>query len=167
MDCSLPGSSVHGILQARTVEWVAMSFSRDLTDPGIEHRSLALWTDSLLFELPGNVNQTLSRLCHVYYIKTNEKLICFCHDMVELWYWVKNSQLILLENKKIWLLLLKMKPYGISIDPLQFCSNVVLIAVHVEKGSLLICLIYWNSFEIQTAGLSLLKTGGVWGICVL
>ena len=28
MDCSLPGSSVHGILQARILEWVAISFSR-------------------------------------------------------------------------------------------------------------------------------------------
>ena len=28
MDCSLPGSSVHEILQARVVEWVAISFSR-------------------------------------------------------------------------------------------------------------------------------------------
>ena len=28
MDCSLPGSSVHGIFQARVLEWVAMSFSR-------------------------------------------------------------------------------------------------------------------------------------------
>ena len=27
-DCSLPGSSVHGILQARILEWVAISFSR-------------------------------------------------------------------------------------------------------------------------------------------
>ena len=29
VDCSLPGSSVHGILQARVLEWVAISFSRD------------------------------------------------------------------------------------------------------------------------------------------
>ena len=28
MDCSLPGSSVHGILQARILEWVAISSSR-------------------------------------------------------------------------------------------------------------------------------------------
>ena len=28
MDCSLPGSSVHGILQARILEWVAIPFSR-------------------------------------------------------------------------------------------------------------------------------------------
>ena len=27
MDCSPPGSSVHGILQARVLEWVAISFS--------------------------------------------------------------------------------------------------------------------------------------------
>ena len=29
VDCSLPGSSVHGILQARILEWVAISFSRE------------------------------------------------------------------------------------------------------------------------------------------
>ena len=28
MDCSLPGPSVHGILQASILEWVAISFSR-------------------------------------------------------------------------------------------------------------------------------------------
>ena len=36
MDCSLPGSSVHDILQAGILEWVAMPSSRDLPDPGIE-----------------------------------------------------------------------------------------------------------------------------------
>ena len=40
MDCSPPGFSVHGILQARTLEWVAILFSRDLPDPGIEPRCL-------------------------------------------------------------------------------------------------------------------------------
>ena len=32
MDCSPPGFSGHGILQARTLEWVAISFSKDATD---------------------------------------------------------------------------------------------------------------------------------------
>ena len=36
MDYSLPGSSVHGIFQARVLEWVAISFSRDHPDPGNE-----------------------------------------------------------------------------------------------------------------------------------
>ena len=31
MDCSLPGSSVHGILQARILEWVAISSFRELS----------------------------------------------------------------------------------------------------------------------------------------
>ena len=33
MDCSPPGSSVHGILQARILEWVAMPSSKDLPNP--------------------------------------------------------------------------------------------------------------------------------------
>ena len=33
MDCSLPGSSVHGMLQARILEWVAISFSRGSSQP--------------------------------------------------------------------------------------------------------------------------------------
>ena len=33
MDCSLPGSSTHGILQTRTLEWVAISFSRGSSWP--------------------------------------------------------------------------------------------------------------------------------------
>ena len=42
MDCSLPGSPIHGILQARMLEWVSVPFSRDLPDPGIEPRSPTL-----------------------------------------------------------------------------------------------------------------------------
>ena len=49
-DCSLRGSSVHGILQARILQWVAISFSGDLPDPGIEHGSPALQADALPFE---------------------------------------------------------------------------------------------------------------------
>ena len=33
MDCSLLGSSVHGILRARTLEWIAMPFSRGSSQP--------------------------------------------------------------------------------------------------------------------------------------
>ena len=50
--CSLPGSSVHGILQARILEWVTISFSRD-PDPGFKSKSPALQSISLLSEPPG------------------------------------------------------------------------------------------------------------------
>ena len=33
VDCNLPGSSVHGILQARTLEWAAMPSSRGSSPP--------------------------------------------------------------------------------------------------------------------------------------
>ena len=36
MNCRLPDSSVYGTLQARILEWVAISFSGDLPDPRIE-----------------------------------------------------------------------------------------------------------------------------------
>ena len=42
VDCSLPGFSVHGVFQARILEWVAISFSGDLPNPGIEPTSPAL-----------------------------------------------------------------------------------------------------------------------------
>ena len=40
MDCSLPGSSVHGIFQARILEWVAISFSRRSSRPRIPNLGL-------------------------------------------------------------------------------------------------------------------------------
>ena len=50
VDCSLPGSCVHGILQARILEWVAISFSRGSCRPRdrtqvsrIGHRCFNLW----------------------------------------------------------------------------------------------------------------------------
>ena len=46
-DCSLPGSSIHGILQARVLEWVAISSQGDLPDPGIDPSSPTLQTDAL------------------------------------------------------------------------------------------------------------------------
>ena len=45
--------TVQGILQARILEWVAVPFSRDLPNPGIEPRSPTLQADSLLTEPPG------------------------------------------------------------------------------------------------------------------
>ena len=51
MDCSPPGFSVHGILQARILEWIAIPFSRGLPHPGIKTWSPAFQADSLPFEL--------------------------------------------------------------------------------------------------------------------
>ena len=53
MDCHPPGSSVHGILWARILEWVTIPFSRVLSQPGVELGSAALQADSLPSEPPG------------------------------------------------------------------------------------------------------------------
>ena len=64
IDFSLPGSSVHGILQARILGWVAISFSLgDLPNPGIESSSPvspALQVDSLPLSYLGSM--TFGRL---------------------------------------------------------------------------------------------------------
>ena len=72
MDCSLPSSSVHGIFQARVLEWIAISFSsgssrpRDRT-PGLPH-----------------CRQTLYRLSHmyVYLYKSIYTSVSFCMDIL-------------------------------------------------------------------------------------
>ena len=53
MDYSPPASSVHGILQARILEWVAIPFSRGSSQLGIEPASLHWQADSLPSELQG------------------------------------------------------------------------------------------------------------------
>ena len=53
MDCNQPGSSVHGILRARILEWLAFPSPGDLPSLGIEPRSPAVQADSLPFEPPG------------------------------------------------------------------------------------------------------------------
>jgi len=47
MNYSLSGCPVHGIFEARILEWVAITFPGDISNPGIEPGSPALQADSL------------------------------------------------------------------------------------------------------------------------
>ena len=64
MDCSSPGSFVHGILQARILEWVAMPSSRDSNSflLGLLHcwRMLSCWA---AWEAPGNMSRNTFYKC--------------------------------------------------------------------------------------------------------
>ena len=51
--CDLMDYTVHGILQTRILEWVAIPFSGDILNPGIKPRSPALQADFLLSEPAG------------------------------------------------------------------------------------------------------------------
>ena len=59
MDCSLPGFSIHGIFQARVLEWVAISFSRGSSQPRnqtwvscIAGRHFTLWATREALRIP-------------------------------------------------------------------------------------------------------------------
>ena len=83
---SPPGSSVHGILQARILEWVAISFFKGSSNPGIEPRSPALQADCLPSEPPGKpyvsnaVSQNLwaCQLFKWYYFAYIRFFVLFC-----------------------------------------------------------------------------------------
>ena len=59
LDCSLPGSSVPGILQARILEWLQFPPPRDLPGPGKEPKSPAFQVDSVLLSHQGSPPYTL------------------------------------------------------------------------------------------------------------
>ena len=64
VDCSRPGSSVHGIFQERVLERVAISYSGDLLDPGVKPSSLAspALAEGFLTSVPlGKLNLDLSK----------------------------------------------------------------------------------------------------------
>ena len=75
MDCSPPKSSVYGILQARILESVAISFSRDLPNPVIEPGSPALQADALPSEPPGK--EILTHAPHFSLLQPLETIILF------------------------------------------------------------------------------------------
>ena len=62
-DCSLTGSSIHGISQAKILEWVAISFSKcwTLPNPGIEPMSPAWQANSLLLSYQGSPHTPFRR----------------------------------------------------------------------------------------------------------
>ena len=58
MDCSLPGSSVHEILQAILLKWVGVHFSRGSSQPRDQPRSPTLQVNPLSSEPPGKPNSS-------------------------------------------------------------------------------------------------------------
>ena len=72
MDCNLPGSSLHGILQARILECIAFPFSRDLPNPGIKPMSPSLQVDSL----PAEPQEKPKYVCLFYYCSVKSLSNC-------------------------------------------------------------------------------------------
>ena len=88
MDCNPPGSSVHGILQARILEWAAMPSSMDSS-------WLRDWTHLL---------QLLYRWVILYQYITGKKIGCIFHLTKSFWVpqqlWNKVDDVLILEKKE-------------------------------------------------------------------
>ena len=112
MNGAPPGSSVHRIFQARILEWVAISFSRDLRNPGIEPEFPALQADSLTSELQTPCAITLMRKLTWLYQKPHTILLtyllvlkfkCCSHKenrAKEFWWISENLSINLAKNKR-------------------------------------------------------------------
>ena len=73
MDCSPPGSSVHGIFQARILEWVSIAYSRGFSNQEIEPSSLlslalagVFFTTSTMWEAHTSTTHTLGQCTTVF-----------------------------------------------------------------------------------------------------
>ena len=71
IDCSLPGSSVHGIFQAIVLEWIAISFSRGSSQPRaqtqvshIVDRRFTIWATREVHNLGISLIVSISTLPH-------------------------------------------------------------------------------------------------------
>ena len=82
MDCNPPGSSVHGISQAKILEWIAIPFSSDLPDPEIKPGSPALQVDSLPSEPPEKLSKKISskmrsgQILDIYFTECTVNKVC-------------------------------------------------------------------------------------------
>ena len=86
MDCSLPGPSIHRILQARMLEWLPCPPPGDLPDPGIEPTSPALQVDSLPIESPGKPLLCIPKMWLNYawflLMKFHQVWLCFAWSLL-------------------------------------------------------------------------------------
>ena len=74
MDCSLPGSSIHGIFQATVLEWGAIAFSSGpITSWQIDGETMETVTDSIFL---GSKITADGDCCHEIY-----SFIYFCHEI--------------------------------------------------------------------------------------
>ena len=97
MNCSLSASSVHGILQTRVLEWVAIAFSIALTRQTFIGKIINV-----------SVFNMLSRLAITFLPRSKHHLIS----------WLQSPSVVILEPPKI-------KSFTISIISLSICHEVM------------------------------------------
>jgi len=76
MEYSPPVCSVHGIIQAGILEWVAISFSRGSSQPRDQTQVSHIAADALTSEPPGKPNQLVRRYLNLKKKKKDIEFIC-------------------------------------------------------------------------------------------
>ena len=78
MDCSLPGSSVHGIFQAILLEWIAISFSRGYSQPRYQTRVSCIVDRCFTVWATREINRILKRSLKVdFNTLCSLRVLCF------------------------------------------------------------------------------------------
>ena len=106
LDCSLPGSFVHGILQARILEWVAISFFRGSSQPRdwtrvsrIAGRFFTIWSTREALTMCTFVDKVMSLLFNTL---LSRFVIAFLpRNKCLLISWLQSLSAVILEPKKI------------------------------------------------------------------
>ena len=84
--CDPMDYTVHGIIQARILEWIAFPFSRGRPNPGIKPRSPALQVDSSPAEPPGKPKNTglrsLSLLQPIFLTQESNRVLLHCRQIL-------------------------------------------------------------------------------------
>ena len=172
MDSSRPGSSVHGILRPRILEWVAMSSSRGSSWPRIESGSPALQAHSLLSEPPGKPKVLKDHVFSHFIlagwpwvsettILGNEHILCKCWGCPAYWALSAIPHLILMTNLKgilisqvhkrqlgscVWSVLPKARYYWMRVW--GFVSKPVRLELHPEPHGLWAGLLFFHLPEL-------------------
>ena len=84
MDCSLPGSSTHGVFQARVLEWDAIAFSMTKLESILKSRDITLSTKVRLVK--AMVFPVVMYGCESWIVKKAEHQRI---DAFERWYWIR------------------------------------------------------------------------------
>ena len=88
MDCSPPGSSVHGILQARILEWVANLFSRGSSQPRDQTWVSCLHADSL----PSEIQENLLKCTACKFPTSIQSSIFHSEQHSDVWKWLVSCE---------------------------------------------------------------------------
>ena len=119
MDCSLPVFSVHGIILAIILEWIAISYSRDLPDPGTHIYCVSFIGRQILWYCTKKTMvtfqfflcpfvaalRTLKLLSLMFRPVTSQKSLggdCILATRMEVWPWLQKKALSVCHFLTVW-----------------------------------------------------------------